>query len=236
MQAELAASLASLPAPEFELDIVVPDVDMEDDSGDAPLAPDASELDARAQAQRKAAMEAELRRRSSALQRVPPLPRPLEVNAAAFDNNDGSQASAPELAAANALVQREAKALLLRDAAKYPVTKSRRKRKAPRMESFTDDELAAAKEQVKNEAVNLQLLHEEELGTPVDGDVFGAVWETVHAELVFVPSRNANVSRNELTPAELVEAGQFDLARLVGFIGKLVSAGWDVARPLWFEC
>lgn len=100
--------------------------------------------------------------------------------------------------------------------------KSKRKRRAPRLEPFTDEQLAAADAEIKSEAVGIQVMHEEELGDNVSLALYTKAWEAAHADLQYVPSRNAYVPLSQLTEAEELEAQRHELQRLTGFLGKVV--------------
>lgn len=106
--------------------------------------------------------------------------------------------------------------------------KSKRRRKVPRLDAFTDEELAAAAELVASEQINIRLLHEEEIDGVVDGEMYGNTLKAARSKMVFVPSQQGFVEETTLSKEELLEARSHELQRLHGFMAKLVRAFMDV--------
>ena len=134
--ASLALAFASLPAPRNAYEVAAPpeeDVADFSDFGGGALDPtwagsSATIVDAEAAAAAARVAEAaerarELARRSAVLRHVPPLPRPLvlEADAIAPPVGAGGEGEEREIAYARGMIQDEVLALLTNDAVKYPV-------------------------------------------------------------------------------------------------------------------
>jgi hypothetical protein len=129
----MALSFAALPAPRHDYELLAPEDERDGDFGAAAgpaarrgssaVVEDAGEAAARAAAAEAAAAADELRRRCTALQHDPPLPRPVVVDDDALAPAVGAAAIArgDARALADSLVRDEMVALLKGDAFKYPV-------------------------------------------------------------------------------------------------------------------
>jgi pre-mRNA-splicing factor CDC5/CEF1 len=212
---ELRSGLGQLPAPRNEYQIAVPDlpeglgVDGDDDDelmadGDVE---DAAERDARIKAARAAAHEAELKRRSQALQRE--LPRPVALDMIPSARSDAEVAGLGVAELAEELINREVLALLQHDSAKYPLdgkTASGQPATA-QLERFYDKELKAASELLNQEiaAVRSAMGHE---STPIEE--YASTWETVVGDILFVPSQQRYMRGAALPASDRAAALQAD--------------------------
>jgi pre-mRNA-splicing factor CDC5/CEF1 len=191
---ELRSGLGQLPAPKNEYQIAVPElpegVGVDDDDDDELMADggveDAAERDARIKAARAAAIEAELKRRSQALQRD--LPRPVALDMMPSIRKDEELPGLGVAELAEELVNREVLTLLHHDAAKYPLDgkNGQPSSSATQLERFNDKELKAASELLNQEiaAVRSAMGHE---STPTEE--YASTWETVIGDILFVPSQ-----------------------------------------------
>lgn len=148
--AELKSGFGSLPAPQNEYEIAIPEKeDADRDSNAFGLEEDAGDREAWLQQQRELERERELKRRSNAVQKD--LPRPTKIKQTLVHS------SVDEVA-------REMYAIMEHDAAKYPIEEpqksSKKKRKktpaaaaaVPQLPQFSDEELAHARNMVQIEA------------------------------------------------------------------------------------
>lgn len=136
-RSELSKALERLPAPQFEVEVAVPNVEDDKVVVETVVEADQAELDAmERQAEQKRARE-EYERRSTVLRR-PELPRPP------------IDAVVPVL---DPLVTAELELLLQYDGQKFPLKKKRKSTFVPEMEQLSH--LAEAKRLIENEKVNL---------------------------------------------------------------------------------
>lgn len=167
--ADLRAGFSSLPAPQNEYEISVPEK-LEDSEGAGPFREeDAGDRDAREQQMREYQRELELKRRSSAVQRA--LPRPTKVKKALVNGDV-------------AAIEDEMYLMLEHDIVKHPIedisskksSKKRKKGSSPStsvaipLQQFTDEELQRARQMVQIEAS----LHDHEAN----------MWKLAPAEVV----------------------------------------------------
>jgi len=223
---DLRAALAGLPAPQNDVDVLLPDADELEAArrkraqaanvGTSSQVEDAEMADARAAAVAavKAAEDALLR--SSALQWTPPLPRPWVVDEGAIAPPLGASPSAEQLAAG--LIMDDVATRMLADAVDEPPAaprgfKVRVPRSKPAELVFTGEELMAAKRLIQVEA-----------GDPPAGHAEGA-WPDA-SEYVYLPSPRVFKLRVQCSEHELCEAAQYEvdcLQRLSAAEGKRLS-------------
>ena len=116
----LRSAFASLPKPENNFELLVPEDEDEESGTTAPIEEDAAERDARLKKQREEEERKALARRSQAVQKG--LPRPANVDVDKLLSNLTLSADEdPELAAARKLVDVEMVKLLQHDAIAYPL-------------------------------------------------------------------------------------------------------------------
>eukprot|EP01138_Halocafeteria_seosinensis_P007246 gb/GECG01007409.1/.p1 GENE.gb/GECG01007409.1/~~gb/GECG01007409.1/.p1 ORF type:complete len:791 (+),score=176.03 gb/GECG01007409.1/:1-2373(+) len=198
---EISNRLAQLPEPQYEYDVVAPEPQIEaQDSTEEDVELDQEELDKQREEQRRKEAEAEFKRRSSALQRDPPLPRPLAIDetvvAPPVDSNRNSIDER-----ARALIEEEMCAMLQHDNAKFPVKKKKAPKYVPSIEKFSDAELKEAKEILEQEIQSVKAEKE----YPDDDDI-KQKWEKLSQEIVYVPSLQRHEFLSSLSKKEKVEA------------------------------
>ncbi|RLN64198.1 hypothetical protein BBJ29_000340 [Phytophthora kernoviae] len=219
----LASSLRqgfdSLPAPQNEYEINIPEKD-EADGGDVNLREeDAGEREARLVRLHELEAERELKRRSTAVQKD--LPRPSKVKKMLIDSAMNEVAD-------------EMYRMLEHDAAKFPVddgkAKKNKKRKksssaaaVPLLEQFTDDAVEDARQMVQIEAS----LSVDNVWKSEDPVTLGAMWEGAQERYLSKAAgenKNGTVSFQFATSAEdklrAVQAKFAELKEIEQFLGK----------------
>lgn len=135
---QLRQGLSSLPKPkdsEWELELPEEQPDIGD--GDEVQEEDAAERDRRERDIREAREALERRRRTQVMQKG--LPRPMLINVSQLLAKIDLEAESPD-----ALIAKEAAALMAHDAVKYPVPGVKVVGKAPALQTISDDALAEA--------------------------------------------------------------------------------------------
>ncbi|XP_071545463.1 cell division cycle 5-like protein [Panulirus ornatus] len=201
MREALQASLKSLPAPKNDFEIVVPDQedgqfgDEDKEHGEA-VVEDQADVDARAVADAAARREAEMKKRSQAVQRN--LPRPQEVNTTVLrpmhaDIHLSDQQKAEEL------IKREMVTMLHYDALHSPAGPPNRKggvaaeaQHRDHLERhpyrhFGENDVEAAKQLLKEEmnVVKQGMGHGD-----LTLDAYSQVWEECLSQVLFLPSQS----------------------------------------------
>jgi pre-mRNA-splicing factor CDC5/CEF1 len=217
---ELRSGLGQLPAPKNEYQIAIPDlpegvgVEGDDDEllgdGAGGIMEDAAERDAKLKAARAAAFEAELKRRSQALQRN--LPRPVALDMLPTSRKDSELAGLGVVELAEELVNREVLALLQHDAATYPLGDGHKAASGGRgggglLERFNDQELKAASELLNQEIAGVRSAMGHE-STPTEE--YASTWETVIGDILFVPSQQRYMRGAALPVSDRAAALQAD--------------------------
>nr|SVE74997.1 EOG090X02CC [Daphnia dolichocephala] len=209
LKEQLKRGLSTLPTPKNDYEIVVPEEEMDTGSGaagDGEVAgtyisiEDQADIDARIEAERKKQREAELKRRSQALQRS--LPRPHEVNNAILRPANSSDSSLSDLQKAEELIKKEMLTMMHYDSIRNPVNNSTEKggglsRKVVEAsqhflsnnsyQEFEDKEMEQAKEllKVEMEKVKAGMGHGE-----LTMEAYTQVWDECLSQVLFVPSQN----------------------------------------------
>ena len=201
---EIVNRLKQLPEPQYEYDVVAPELPVEREEGtEEELAElDQEEIDKKREEQRSKEEEAEFKRRSQALQRDPALPRPLTIDETVVAPPVGSSHNSAD-EKARTLIEEEMCAMLQHDNAKYPVRKKKVPKYIPAIEKFSDSKLAEAKKLLEEEIECVK----SEMGYPDDDDV-NEKWEQYTSELVYVPSLQRHEFLSSLSKKEKVEALQ----------------------------
>ena len=223
---DLRAALAALPAPENEVDVLLPDAEelaaarrkhaQAANHGTSSQVEDAEVADARAAAAAAAKAAEDALLRSSALQQNPPLPRPWTVDEGVIAPPLGASPSAEQLAAG--LIMDEVATRMLADAVEEPPVAPRGiKVRVPRSKPvelvFSGEELMLAKRMIEAEA-----------GDPPAGHSEGE-WPDA-SEYVYLPSQRVFKLKSECSDAEVCAASEFEvdcLQRLAGAEGKRLS-------------
>ena len=139
LRSQLRSGLASLPKPkDTDWEFEIPDEEKESAGTEGARQEDAAERDRRDRERRAAEEELELRRRTQVLQRG--LPRPQVVDWTALLKKANSVTNAAE-----ALIAKEAAALMANDASKYPLPGSLVKGKPRAIDLIDDNALADAR-------------------------------------------------------------------------------------------
>ncbi|TDZ58616.1 Pre-mRNA-splicing factor cef-1 [Colletotrichum trifolii] len=141
----LRQGLASLPKPkDTEWELELPEEQRELARTDEQLAEDAAERDRREQEYQAAQHALEMRRRTQVLQKN--LPRPVKVDVSALLSRASKLDNEPE-----ALIAKEAAALVANDAIKYPLAHATMSGIAPHLDTFSDGDLDEARLQILTE-------------------------------------------------------------------------------------
>ncbi|KAJ0340872.1 hypothetical protein COL922a_003001 [Colletotrichum nupharicola] len=145
LRSQLRQGLASLPKPkDTEWELELPDEQKELAATDEMMLEDAAERDRR-EAEYKAAQHAlEMQRRTQVMQKN--LPRPSQVDVTALLSVASQVKNEAE-----ALIAREAAALIAHDAVKYPSPKITVSGVPPRLQTISDNDLAEARLQILSE-------------------------------------------------------------------------------------
>ncbi|KAE9578079.1 Pre-mRNA-splicing factor cef-1 [Colletotrichum fructicola] len=145
LRSQLRQGLASLPKPkDTEWELELPDEQKELAATDEMMLEDAAERDRR-EAEYKAAQHAlEMQRRTQVMQKN--LPRPSQVDVTALLSVASQVKNEAE-----ALIAREAAALIANDAVKYPSPKITVSGVPPRLQTISDNDLAEARLQILSE-------------------------------------------------------------------------------------
>lgn len=211
----LKAGFLSLPKPENNFELLVPEDDVADGGPESVvLAEDAAERDARLQRKREAEEQAALARRSQAVKLGLPRPAVVDVDALfqrlSFDEDQSSDQSN-----AQQLINAELAQLLLHDAITYPLPGTNLPgRTVSTYEQPPDNDVEAARAAIHFElslAVGFPNANPEQLrdgllalakAEAVDED---ASWAAIRRHLVYDTSSKAWVDRVDLSPAKRVE-------------------------------
>lgn len=201
MREALQSGLKSLPAPKNDFEIVVPDQEDgqpgdEDKERGEPVVEDQADLDARAVADAAARRDAEMKKRSQAVQRN--LPRPQEVNSSVLrpmhaDIHLSDQQKAEEL------IKREMVTMLHYDALHTPAGLPSRKGSVAAeaqhrdhlerhpYKRYSESEIEESREMLKMEmnVVKQGMGHGD-----LTLDAYSQVWEECLAQVLFLPSQS----------------------------------------------
>jgi pre-mRNA-splicing factor CDC5/CEF1 len=151
LAAELRAGFISLPAPENEYEINVPQIQEDDDTLNANMREeDAGERDAREQRVRELQLELELKRRSSAVQHS--LPRPTKVKKALINGEVAAVVDEMYLMVEYDIVKHPDEENLAKKSSKKRKKSSSASAAAPHLDKISDEELQRARQMVQIEA------------------------------------------------------------------------------------
>ena len=195
--ASLKSAFMSLPKPQNEYQIDLPDEPMEDEPMEDAVVEDEADVRAREAAALAEYEAIQRRKRSQAVQRD--LPRPTELTPVAPLAEDSI----------SKLVNEEAHALLENDIAKY----GKKSKSAPALEDFDESLLVAARRLVDTEAD--EMLREQNVSREDFAEAFSAALVAERKKLIFVPSLNAQISVDEASKEQQLEAAKatFELVR-----------------------
>ncbi|KAL1525879.1 hypothetical protein AB1Y20_020707 [Prymnesium parvum] len=202
----LMSQLSSLPAPQNEYKIVMPEMPPDDEAEEEPYEEDALDAAAREQAERERLHAAEMAKRSSALQAE--LPRPLVVN-----REMASAAGAEN--EADALVRDEMVKMLEADASTFPVKGAPEARKRKPLRPLPAERLEEARALLAAEVAAM----EAEAPPPLAAAV-AAAREAAAAAVVYVPARQGFAPLAECSGEEAVGAAQQQLQLVKNYMAK----------------
>ncbi|KAL0944507.1 pre-mRNA splicing factor [Colletotrichum truncatum] len=145
LRSQLRQGLASLPKPkDTDWELELPDEQKELEATDEMLAEDAAERDRRQREYEAAQQALEMQRRTQVMQKQ--LPRPTKVDVSALLSVASKVKNEAE-----ALIAKEAAALIANDAVKYPLPNVTLSGVPPRLDTISDDALAEARLQILSE-------------------------------------------------------------------------------------
>lgn len=207
LRERLRRGLAQLPSTVNEYIIRLPEIPTEEHVEKEVLADDQADVDLMFAKQREAARQSELKRRSQVLQRALPRPKATNVDIPPYLDDKN-----PALAEAAKLLRDEMVSLIQFDNTNTPVNGKPAKKKR-RLAKYTDEELALAKEMLREETEKINTLRK------FDPKEFVQHLENETDQCVFVPSRlKFEFSRN-IIYRERVEARQQQFGVLRSHLG-----------------
>ena len=193
----LKSAFMSLPKPQNEYQIDLPDAPAEDERMEDAFVEDEADVRAREAAQLAEYHAMQMRKRSQAVQRD--LPRPSEFQTLEpFADDEVSK-----------LVNQEAATLLEHDIAKY----GKKPKSAAALEDFDESYIDSARKLIEAEAD--EMLREQQTTREDFTEVFAEALADERKKLIFVPSLNAQISVDDATKDQRLEAAKatFDRVR-----------------------
>ena len=214
MRSELRAGLSTLPAPQNEYQIEMPELPEDSVDGDEDgRVEDAADAKARRLREEEHQRQEEERRKSRALQRQ--LPRPVSIDLVRPVPKSASEKEKMSVRErAEDLLAKEIVAMLEHDNAKYPIptgkekldkkaAKSSAKTAVPPLPSFNDEELKAAAELLNGE-VAFVIKAMDHAGMPQD--TYLETLEAVQKDYIWVPSKGRYDRAASATNTERIES------------------------------
>lgn len=211
----LRASLASLPKPKNDFEIVLPEndaVDKLDETNDESIIEDAADIELKKKAQLDAEMKEKLAKRHAAVQKQ--LPRPSSINESILRS---STTQLDDLQFAEELIKKEMVIMLRHDALNHtaPNQLPGKGRKSCNMNvhmqylnsnpynEYSPEDLQAAKElldsEIKTVKSGMQHGH-------VNPDVYSKVWRDCYSQLLYIPNENKYTRANRANKKERIES------------------------------
>jgi len=202
--ASLKSAFMSLPKPQNEYQIDLPDAPQDEDMDMFDVRVE-DEADVRArEANALAEYQAtQMRKRSQAVQRD--LPRPDELNGAVEPLVED---------AISALVNQEALTLLAHDIAKY----GKKPTHAPALEDFEESYLVSARSLIDAEAD--EMLRDQKLSREEFARIYSEALDAERNKFIFVPSLNANVCIDDTSHDQRLEAAKATFENVRGEMEK----------------
>jgi len=249
---QLRKSLAQLPRPKNDYEIVAPDDDKsETDSMDeGQFIPDAADVEAQKRKQLSEEAEQEWRRQCQSVQRD--LPRPLDVNNAILRP---AKAELPlsDLQKAEEMIKREMLIMLHHDAYYNPTAaqqstgsdgskgqsssgknvlneeKHLQYMQKNRYEEFNEDQMEQARDLLAGETdiVKEAMSHGE-----LTDDAFTQVWEECYAQVLYLPSQKRYTRAQAVSKKERIEGLQHKLEAYRGHMGKEAKTAAKMEKKL----
>ncbi|GAX75409.1 hypothetical protein CEUSTIGMA_g2853.t1 [Chlamydomonas eustigma] len=222
MRSELRAGLSTLPTPQNEYQIEVPELPADDGVDDGQqMDEDAADAKARRLREEEQQRLEEERKKSKALQRQ--LPRPVSIDLVVPSSRSAAERERMSYREkADEMLTQEMVALLEHDAVKYPIPTGKEKvdKKAvkkhkvevPHLQAFTEEELSAASSLLEGEvAYVIKAMDHSSVGT----DTYLETWHNVNKDLIWLPSKGRYERAASATNTERIESikGDYDAAR-----------------------
>ncbi|XP_064627229.1 cell division cycle 5-like protein [Lineus longissimus] len=225
-QETLKSSLAGLPAPRNDYEIVLPDqesMEMNDGADHMGYVEDQADIDARREEELAAIRAAEMKRRPQAVQRD--FPRPLDVNMSVLRPMHAPDAPLTDLQKAEELIKREMVIMLHNDAVFSPTTAQQGllpgvKKQASQktivnqaqhiafleqhpFEDMVDDELVVARDMLKREMdVVMRGMKHGDLSL----ESYSQVWEECYSQVLYLPGQNKYTRANLASKKDRIES------------------------------
>eukprot|EP00299_Pterocystis_sp_00344_P018489 c9227_g1_i1.p1 GENE.c9227_g1_i1~~c9227_g1_i1.p1 ORF type:complete len:776 (+),score=222.31 c9227_g1_i1:157-2484(+) len=196
----LRQGLASLPTPQNEYGVEIPEDMLDDPEDEQGLEEDAEEIEKRRKARKFEMEQKELKKRSQVLQRN--LPRPRVVNS----QPPPQSSDRTLLQQADDLIRTEANLLIMSDAYRYPVPGGPKNVRPVAAPEVPENEIAAAQAMISAELDSHSYPSEEE---------FEKIWNETIDEFIFVPAQKRYVRISAVSRPDRLAAQQqvFELIR-----------------------
>lgn len=215
----LMSQLSSLPAPQNEYKIVMPELPPDDEpDADEGYEEDAIDTAAREQSERERLHAEEMAKRSSVLQKE--LPRPLVVN-----RDMAAQVSAED--AADALVRDEMVKMLESDASQFPIKNAPEAKKKKALKQLPAEYIDQAKQLLADEMAAIATSR-----PPPDAAQLAAAMESVASTLAYVPSQQKFVVLSSCTEAEQLQVPQQQLQLVKNYMAKDAKKAAKIEKKL----
>jgi len=210
---QMQAALGSLPAPLNEVEISMPELMEEEDTGDKPLEEDAADADKRREAEEQERLEIERKKQSQPVKKG--LPRPAQTQMMVFESSatqgTGAALSGPQqlMQQAESMLHEEMGQMATRDAVLFPIKGAKPPKKAPPAPEvdLSLDELDAAHELLEEELSHFI----EAAGGEVTSEaaIQAAYEDGAASQFVFLPSASRCLDFRLMGKQERVESAKF---------------------------
>mmetsp|Transcript_66749 Transcript_66749/g.118094 ORF Transcript_66749/g.118094 Transcript_66749/m.118094 type:complete len:797 (-) Transcript_66749:68-2458(-) len=210
---QMQAALGSLPAPLNEVEISMPELMEEEDTGEKPLEEDAADADKRREKEEQERLEIERKKQSQPVKRG--LPRPAQTQMMIFESSasqgTGAALSGPQqlMQQAESLLHEEMGYMATRDAVLFPIKGAKPPKKAPPAPEvdLSLDELDSAHELLEEELSNFIEAAGGEKKS--EAAVQAAFEDGLGDQFVYLPSASKCLDFRLMGKQERVEAAKF---------------------------
>lgn len=212
LKQSLKDSLASLPTPRNDYEIVVPEQDSEmlEQTETEPIIEDQADVDARKIAARKEEREKELAKRSQTIQRS--LPRPTEVNTKILRPPSEKQ-GLNDLQKAEELIKHEMITMLLYDSVMDPIPGQSQNKmeqlqnyfKSNPYEEYDKNDLESAKHFLNEE---MQVVKQGMGHGELSLESYSQVWQECLSQVLYLPSQNRYTRANLASKKDRLESAE----------------------------
>lgn len=209
----LEVGLSMLPKPSNDYEIVLPDEEVEEPIQESSLAPDQADLDEQREIQKNRDKEAELKKRSQAVQRK--LPLPLYGNLSLLKPQGKNDPQLTELQRAEELIKKEMMTMLHHDLL-YVENDEERKKKSKNyeaqiytyaknhpMEDFDEESL---KEAGKVLSAEMDIVKTGMRHGDITLDAFNQVWSECYSQLLYLPNHKRYTRASLASKKERIES------------------------------